>query len=138
MAETNLKHGVVALLTDADGRYLFIRRALTLKRAPGYWCFPGGEVEPGESFEVAIAREVHEEVGFRVNVLGKEIECLSPKGEYLLHWMRCTLQEQATRPNISFNPDEVAEAHWLFPYEALELQPLLPTLDTWLKAQKQV
>ena len=134
MPETELKHGVVALLTDADGRYLFIRRALTLKRAPGYWCFPGGEVEPGETLEKAIAREVAEEVGFEVSVGPKLIENMSPNGEYRLHWMACNLISSAVKPAIQFNSNEVAEAHWLFPSEALHLKPMLPTLADWIVA----
>src|SRR6185503_18479561 len=95
------KHGVVAVLTDAEGRYLFIRRALTLARAPGVWCFPGGEVEPGESFEAAIEREVLEEVGLDVRALEKIHESVSPNGEFLLHWMRVQMHVEsgAVRPN---------------------------------------
>lgn len=130
-----LKQGVVALLTDADGRYLFIRRALTLTRAPGYWCFPGGEVEPGETLEAAIAREVAEEVGFEVTVGAKLIENISPSSEYQLHWLVCQLVENAVKPAIHFNAAEVAEALWLFPREALQLNPMLSTLADWIATE---
>ena len=124
------KHGVVAVLTDPHGRYLFIRRALTLARAPGVWCFPGGEVEPGESYEAAIQREVLEEVGLAVEALEKIHESVSPNGEFVLHWMRVRLTglSDTVRPH----PGEVEEYRWLLPLDAAQLDPILSTLRAWL------
>ncbi len=36
----------------------------------GWWEFPGGKVEPGESVDACVARELEEEIGVRVEVLG--------------------------------------------------------------------
>ena len=127
------KHGVVAVLTNTHGRFLFIRRALTLSRAPGVWCFPGGEVEPGESYEAAIQREVLEEVGLAVEVLEKIHESVSPNGEFLLHWMRVRLL--VTSATVRPHPGEVAEYRWLLPMEAAQLDPILPTLRAWLETR---
>ena len=127
------KHGVVAVLVDEHGRYLLIRRALTLPRSPGVWCFPGGEVEADESFDAAIRREVQEEVGLDIEVLGKVHETLSPNGEFLLHWME--VQVTASSPALKPHPGEVAEFRWLLPAEVLALAPILPTLVEWLKAR---
>jgi 8-oxo-dGTP pyrophosphatase MutT (NUDIX family) len=124
------KHGVVAVLQDADGRYLFIKRGLTLVRAPGYWCFVGGEVDPGETHELAIVREVSEEVGLDVSAVEKIHETISPNGEYRLHWIRVTIKDSAQALNL--HQIEVAEARWLTPNEAVQLDPILPTLKTWL------
>jgi len=128
-----LRHGVVAILQDSGGRYLLIRRGLTLARAPGWWCFVGGEVEAGETFEVAIVREVFEEVGLEVEPLEKIHESISPNGEFRLHWMRVKMHpvEQKLAPHEK----EVAEARWLHAREALQLDPILPTLKTWLERQ---
>jgi 8-oxo-dGTP pyrophosphatase MutT (NUDIX family) len=127
------KHGVVAVLSDGNGRQLYIRRGLTLARAPGYWCFVGGEVEVGESWEVAIEREVREEVGLEIRAIEKVHETISPNGEFRLHWMRVELvrADQEVQPHAH----EVAEARWLSMEDALRLEPILPGLKAWLEQQ---
>jgi len=49
-------------LIDADGRVLLAQRPEG-KSLAGLWEFPGGKVEPGESPEAALIRELHEELG---------------------------------------------------------------------------
>src|SRR4029077_1216960 len=88
MSPEPLKDGVVAVIQNSAGHYLFIRRGWALKRAPGIWCFVGGEVEPGEAYEAAVVREVKEEVGLGVEPTGKIHETISPNGEFRLHWFR--------------------------------------------------
>jgi 8-oxo-dGTP diphosphatase len=58
---------VAALLRDARGRTLVQRRPLATSMA-GLWEFPGGKVEPGETPEAALVRELHEELGIVVQV----------------------------------------------------------------------
>jgi 8-oxo-dGTP diphosphatase len=55
----------VAVLQRRDGRVLLAQR-LAGTPFPGYWEFPGGKVEPGESLPQALARELHEELGIEV------------------------------------------------------------------------
>ncbi|WP_432634622.1 (deoxy)nucleoside triphosphate pyrophosphohydrolase [Albidovulum sp.] len=49
-------------LIDVDGRVLLAQRPEG-KSLAGLWEFPGGKVEPGESPEAALIRELHEELG---------------------------------------------------------------------------
>ena len=59
-------------LVDADGRVLLAQRPEG-KQLAGLWEFPGGKVEPGETPEQCIIRELHEEIGIET-----EIPCLAP------------------------------------------------------------
>lgn len=49
-------------LIDRDGRVLLAQRPPG-KAMAGLWEFPGGKVEPGETPEAALIRELHEELG---------------------------------------------------------------------------
>ncbi len=49
-------------LIDRDGRVLLAQRPEG-KAMAGLWEFPGGKVEPGETPEAALIRELHEELG---------------------------------------------------------------------------
>jgi 8-oxo-dGTP diphosphatase len=58
---------VAAVITDARGRVLLARRTEGRDLA-GLWEFPGGKREAGETPEVALVRELEEELGIRVEV----------------------------------------------------------------------
>jgi 8-oxo-dGTP diphosphatase len=59
-------------LIDADGRVLLAQRPEG-KSLAGLWEFPGGKVEPDESPESALIRELHEELGIDTHA-----SCLAP------------------------------------------------------------
>lgn len=59
-------------LVDTDGRVLLAQRPEG-KQLAGLWEFPGGKVEPGETPEQCLVRELHEEIGIET-----EIPCLAP------------------------------------------------------------
>jgi 8-oxo-dGTP diphosphatase len=59
-------------LIDPDGRVLLAQRPEG-KVMAGLWEFPGGKIEPGESPEQALIRELHEELGIETWT-----SCLAP------------------------------------------------------------
>jgi 8-oxo-dGTP diphosphatase len=59
-------------LIDVDGRVLLAQRPEG-KSMAGLWEFPGGKVEPGETPEAALMRELHEELGIETWA-----SCLAP------------------------------------------------------------
>ncbi|MBB5044816.1 (deoxy)nucleoside triphosphate pyrophosphohydrolase [Shinella fusca] len=77
MTETIAKQRRILLvaacaLVDADGRVLLAQRPEGRTLA-GLWEFPGGKVEPGETPEETLIRELDEELGITT-----KIPCLAP------------------------------------------------------------
>lgn len=58
---------VVAGVVRCHGKILIARRAVG-KHLAGYWEFPGGKIEAGETAEESLARELMEEFGLAVTV----------------------------------------------------------------------
>jgi 8-oxo-dGTP diphosphatase len=63
---------VACALVDTDGRVLLSQRPEG-KALAGLWEFPGGKVDPGETPEHALVRELEEELGIET-----KIACLAP------------------------------------------------------------
>lgn len=60
---------VKLFLCDDRGRILLLQRSKTSKRFKHIWDLPGGKVDPGESPEVALLRELDEETGLACDTL---------------------------------------------------------------------
>lgn len=103
---------VAAGLVCHDGRYLIARRNPGVHLA-GFWEFPGGKREPGESLEECLRRELFEELGIRIDE-PTPFQCI--RHEYTektveLHFFHCTIQAgQATAIDC-------AEIRWVLPQE---------------------
>jgi 8-oxo-dGTP pyrophosphatase MutT (NUDIX family) len=63
MIEQPAKGVTVTFTPIYQGRYLFVQRHATDDTLPGYWCFPGGKVNIGETIAGALVRELKEETG---------------------------------------------------------------------------
>ena len=72
MSDKKLLLVVAVALIDADRRVLIAQRPEG-KQLAGLWEFPGGKVEPGESPEEALIRELEEELG-----ISTKTACLAP------------------------------------------------------------
>ena len=84
---------VVAAVIEQDGRFLVARR-LRGTHLAGYWEFPGGKIQDGETLEDALRREIKEELNTGIGGL-KEI--FQTQHEYAgrtieLHFFRGTLE----------------------------------------------
>ncbi len=115
----------------AGGYCTFEDKLLLLKRNPkklfgNMWGVPGGKLEPGETPEEGLIREVFEEVGFEVDkTLVEPIHTLyiqsagSLSHLVIYHMYFCPLLEL---PQLSLHLDEHLEAQWVTPEEGLKLQ----------------
>jgi 8-oxo-dGTP diphosphatase len=64
MYETTI-YVAAALIRNKNGQYLITRR-MPHSNYGGYWEFPGGTIEPGESPEEALVREIKEELNINI------------------------------------------------------------------------
>jgi ADP-ribose pyrophosphatase YjhB (NUDIX family) len=82
---------VGALIYRGDGRLLLIRRANAPGR--GRWSLPGGRVEPGESDDAAVIREVIEETGLIVTAHERfgSVKRQGPGVTFDIHDYRCVV-----------------------------------------------
>jgi 8-oxo-dGTP diphosphatase len=102
---------VAVILDDAD------RVVLTRRGVPpflGQWVMPGGKIELGEPMQLALRREVREEIGIDVVVgsLLDTYEHVTPGADndhHVILYFRC----RASRAELAPNPAEVAEARWV-------------------------
>jgi mutator protein MutT len=81
---------VVIGIVVRDGNILICQRRQNDTLA-GYWEFPGGKLEPGESHEQCLERELAEELAIRVGPL-RELEIIEfeyPKTQVRLHPYLC-------------------------------------------------
>ena len=76
----------------------------------GWWEFPGGKIEAGESPEACVVREVFEEVGLAVTVRARlgSVEHTYEHGTVRLHIHLCQPDDVHAEPRAI----EVAEARW--------------------------
>lgn len=113
---------VAAALTNESGAILLQKRPDHASMG-GLWEFPGGKVETGESPEVALARELFEELGISVNLkdLVPETFASEPLGDrnLLLLLYRCVHWEGTPTPHFA------SEIRWVHPNEMAKL-PMPP------------
>ncbi|MCC8403413.1 NUDIX domain-containing protein [Paraburkholderia sp. MMS20-SJTN17] len=123
----------VGVLVQPDGRYLLAQRPAG-KPYEGYWEFPGGKLEAGESVEAALARELHEELGIEVQAshLWHTLEHDYPHAYVRLFF--CKVMQWSGEPH--------GREGQAFVWQSLpaDVSPLLPAtipVLEWLAAEKK-
>ena len=116
------------VLLRPDGRYLLGQRGADTVYA-GYWEFPGGKVEAGESVAEALCRELQEELGIRVTKLRPWLrrEHLYEHAHVRLHFFEVAAWEGELVEHVH------AALAWVLPEEAA-CEPMLPANGPILKA----
>jgi 8-oxo-dGTP diphosphatase len=119
---------VVGAALVRDGRLLAARRT-TPPEAAGRWELPGGKVEPAETAEAAVVREVTEELGCEAEVV-RWLDGGEPIGETaVLRVAVCRLVAGEPTAGIAHDelrwlgPDELDDVDWLEPD-----RPFLPAV----------
>jgi 8-oxo-dGTP diphosphatase len=115
---------VVAAIIYKDGAYFTTQRGYG--EFEGLWEFPGGKIEPGESRELALKREIQEELGIDITI--DKFLCTTeydyPSFHLIMHCYLC---------NVKSGEIELREhksARWL-------TTELLDSVE-WLPADKEV
>lgn len=107
-SEPQVIRSVSGILRDPAGRLLLAQRGHM--PAQGLWSLPGGRVEPGESDEDALFREVHEETGFFVTVGARRMTTChtTPDRHYEINTYECAIYHGSARPG-----DDATELRWV-------------------------
>lgn len=129
MEAANPMQGVVVAVRREDGRYLCIRRSYQLPRAPGKVCFPGGQIEAGETQPAAVKREMKEELGIDVEPVrqcwkGELNELSLVLWGWIANWVGGELAPE---------PKEIAEIFWFTADEISEHSDGLPATREFVK-----
>ena len=110
---------VVAAITIRDGQVFATQRGYG--EFQGWWEFPGGKIEPGESPQMALKREIREELDAEIEVkeLLETVEWDYPNFHLTMHCFICSLLSESLHLN------EHEAATWLT-HETLRSVKWLP------------
>ena len=109
---------VAAIIVDSENRIFVTQRGSGDWK--DWWEFPGGKIEPGETPEQALKREIWEELETRISVgqLLQTVEWDYPKFHLTMHCFFCriesgslTLKEHEAARWLA--PDELSSVQWL-------------------------
>ena len=116
-----------------DGKILLVCRAR--EPAKGVYTFPGGRVEFGESLTEALTREIREETGLVIEIVGLAgyREALPPRTGGHGHFVILPFAARWIANEVSLN-DELDDARWLPPESAVDGLPVTLGLNDTIRA----
>lgn len=110
------------IVFNDQGQVLLIRNASMPDPTRSYWGFPKGHLDRGESSKEAALREILEEVGIKAEIVEKVGD-----SKYVFEWQGektfkvvTIFLMQTKSDQIMIQEDEIAEANWFDPEEALK------------------
>ncbi|MGP3990754.1 (deoxy)nucleoside triphosphate pyrophosphohydrolase [Streptomyces sp. 3N207] len=115
MSDCVAKRVVVAGAVIDEGRFLAARRTAPPEFA-GRWELPGGKVEPGESAQEALVRELREELGVEVEAMDRLPGEWELKADLVLHAWWAPLLKGEPQPLQDHD-----ELRWLTPEQAFDV-----------------
>lgn len=126
--KNNIVDVAAAVLQRPDGRFLLAQRPHG-KIWAGYWEFPGGKIESGETPRHALVRELHEELGIEVQTAYPWLMRVFtyPHATVRLHFFRVTAWSG------ELHPHEGQQFSWTRPADVL-VAPMLPANAPILRA----
>ena len=122
-----------AVMLRAGGEEFLLAQRPEGKVYAGYWEFPGGKVEPGESVRDALIRELQEELGITVTACSPWLtrQFTYPHATVRLNFWRVTAWDGEIGITA---PLEHAAVAWQKTGAAASVAPILPANDPILKA----
>jgi 8-oxo-dGTP diphosphatase len=135
--ERKITEVAVGILIDAQDRFLMTTRPQG-KVYAGYWEFPGGKIESGETLEAALRRELQEEIGITIGAVQPWKEQIVDYPHALVRLHFCKVWEWRGE----FEMREGQQMQWQqwqqLPTDVTPILPgALPVLD-WLRDEKSV
>ncbi|MBS1140368.1 MAG: Nudix family hydrolase [Proteobacteria bacterium] len=130
---TKIVEVAAAVMLRADGREFLLAQRPEGKVYAGYWEFPGGKVEPGESVRDALIRELQEELGITVTACSPWLtrQFTYPHATVRLNFWRVTAWDGEIGITA---PLEHSAVEWQKIGGAASVTPILPANDPILKA----
>jgi nucleoside triphosphatase len=127
---------VVALVRNPDGDYLLCRMPPDRGVFPGQWGLPGGGLEPGETLEEGLRREVREELGLEIGeptplfFKQRRAEKRLPDGTRRALDMVFLVFECGALPGVVRLNPEFEAAEWVAPAKLRDYDLIVETSDT--------
>jgi 8-oxo-dGTP diphosphatase len=130
---TKIVEVAAAVMLRADGREFLLAQRPEGKVYAGYWEFPGGKVEPGESVRDALIRELQEELGITATACSPWLtrQFTYPHATVRLNFWRVTAWDGEIGITA---PLEHSAVEWQRTGETATVAPILPANDPILKA----